>query len=165
MKIREISVDEINVEYFLSRINATDSCWNWIGSKTTSGYGDYCNGIRRYAHRISYCLFNGSISSDKVIDHKCMNKMCVNPDHLREVSGFINATENNCSVVFNNFNKENCKNGHTLSGDNLIITFRKKEGKEYRVCRECRDKISRENYIRNSEKRKNYAKERYYGNK
>lgn len=161
MNILPINLKDIDVSYFLSRISIVNDCWIWSGGISSSGYGLYAKGIRRYAHRISYCIFNGEISDRKVIDHLCRNTKCVNPEHIRLVSQFINVVENNISPVNLNFNKTHCKNGHVLSDDNLIFTFRKKENKEYRVCRKCRDRLSKINYEKNTEKRKSYAKEYY----
>jgi hypothetical protein len=71
-------------ERFLSRINKTDSCWLWIGTKRhQNGYGCLeVDGKLVSAHRFSWLLYHGNIPNDLFVLHKCDNKICVNPDHL-----------------------------------------------------------------------------------
>lgn len=61
-------------------------CWIWRGCKC-HGYGYIgLDGKLKRAHRVYYEYFGGKIPEGKVIDHLCMNKACVNPDHLEPVS-------------------------------------------------------------------------------
>lgn len=88
-------------ERFLSKIEKTDSCWNWKACLTTSGYGRFGVTLSpkkksiMYAHRFSYELFNGPIPEHKVIDHLCRNKSCVNPSHLEPVDMYDNNIRGN----------------------------------------------------------------------
>jgi len=71
-------------ESFYARIEKTDSCWLWTGSKNSYGYGIIiCNKKQVRTHRFSYEHFVGEIPQDKIIMHLCDNPPCVNPDHLR----------------------------------------------------------------------------------
>jgi len=73
--------------FFWSRVEKTDGCWNWTGSKTTLGYAilKYRGGVTG-AYRFSYALAHGPIPENGVIDHLCHNPGCVNPAHLRAAS-------------------------------------------------------------------------------
>ena len=71
-------------ELFYSKIDKTDSCWNWTGQKTKQGYGNFRyideNNDIWFAHRFAMFL-EGRLTSDLVL-HSCHNPSCVNPDHL-----------------------------------------------------------------------------------
>jgi hypothetical protein len=69
---------------FWSKVEKTDTCWNWIAGHTGAGYGLYhFDGITQPAHRVSYEMHKGKIPEGLSIDHICHNISCVNPDHLR----------------------------------------------------------------------------------
>lgn len=88
----------------------TDKCWIWQGARHHKGYGNLRG---RMAHRISWEIHVGEIPDKMTIDHLCLNKLCVNPNHLE--------------VVTNQENKRrwaekltHCPKGHEYSGDNLV---------------------------------------------
>lgn len=68
---------------FWAKVEKSDGCWNWIAG-TVTGYGLHSIGRKRVlAHRFSYELLVGPIPDGLQLDHRCHNRRCVNPDHLR----------------------------------------------------------------------------------
>jgi hypothetical protein len=71
----------------------SNKCWIYFGPHTgkdayrKKGYGQiYWKGKKYPAHRLSYILTYGKIPATLQIDHRCRNKMCVNPKHLEAIS-------------------------------------------------------------------------------
>lgn len=72
---------------FWNRVMKTARCWIWDGAIRLDGYGELrVDGRKTLSHRYSYTLAHGSIPDGLVIDHKCYNRKCVNPEHLQAVS-------------------------------------------------------------------------------
>lgn len=127
------------VENFWSKVEKTDSCWNWIGSISKSGYGKFTlNQKPSYAHRASYELIKGKIPDGLQIDHLCRNRKCVNPEHLevvtqqenkkRGLAGFITGLKQRA--------KTHCPQGHEYSKENTYFSKHKKGNKRH--CRICK---------------------------
>lgn len=69
-------------ERLLSKIEKTDTCWNWTGA-IVHGYGAIQMWpLVKRAHRVSFEHFVGPIPKGKLLRHTCDNKRCVNPAHL-----------------------------------------------------------------------------------
>ena len=78
------------------RVGAPDSCWEWTGSRTSSGYGNlWWKGGQVQAHRLAYHLSGGHIELttgfrvagkakryQRFVLHRCDNRPCCNPQHL-----------------------------------------------------------------------------------
>lgn len=81
-------LNETEVMRFWMWVKKTDSCWNWQGATNSHGYGrtKKLGGSENYAHRVSWMLANGPMPEGLVIDHKCHNTACVNPEHLQAVT-------------------------------------------------------------------------------
>lgn len=78
--------DISSISRFWSKVKKTSSCWEWTGA-LTHGYGHLrVNSKDWRAHRFSYELEFGQIPSGLVLDHLCMNKSCVKPQHLEAVT-------------------------------------------------------------------------------
>jgi len=71
---------------FFEKVQKTDTCWIWIGSKNRKGYGQIQRGKRGggplLAHRVSWSIHHGDCPDEMLVLHRCDNPMCVNPDHL-----------------------------------------------------------------------------------
>lgn len=67
-------------------------CWIWQGAtsgKTGRGAGYprmSLDGATVAVHRASFINQFGPIPPRKQIDHRCRNRLCVNPDHLEMVT-------------------------------------------------------------------------------
>lgn len=75
-------------ERIWKRVDKTDACWNWTGCLDRKGYGiigekqgDQKISLR--VHRLAYSILVEPIGEDIQVDHRCHNRACVNPDHLR----------------------------------------------------------------------------------
>lgn len=68
---------------FQHRVNITDECWEWQGTRHRKGYGLYCNHrIRFRANRIAYFIDTGIDPGDFQVCHTCDNPPCCRPSHL-----------------------------------------------------------------------------------
>src|SRR5271155_2232452 len=58
-------------------------CWELLCA-TSDGYAKFWVGTEQhYGHIFYYKKYKGEIPDGLVVDHKCLNKACVNPEHLR----------------------------------------------------------------------------------
>ena len=86
---------QITIEQrFWSKVDksAPGGCWQWTASTNLDGYGNIKveNKLQR-AHRVSWEWAHGKIPESMVVDHRCFNRACVNPEHLRLVDRSQNA--------------------------------------------------------------------------
>lgn len=108
-----------------------DGCWHWLAAKDPKGYGRFRVGDRmEQAHRVSYELFVGAIPDGMIVDHRCFNPSCVNPDHLRVLSRSANTARENLKT----WGAETCAKG-----------IHPKPAGWAGLCRECR-KVSNQSY-------------------
>lgn len=69
---------------FWAKVDKSGSCWLWADAPNDDGYGRLkVNGRHVLAHRFSWDLHGLRDISGVGLDHKCHNRLCVNPAHLR----------------------------------------------------------------------------------
>lgn len=76
------------IERFWMKIQKGPGCWQWTGA-ISDGYGSFGEGHKgrtHLAHRFAYELTVGPIPEGMQLDHRCSNRRCVNPAHLRPVT-------------------------------------------------------------------------------
>jgi len=72
--------DRIQDKY---EINEDTGCWEWTAAQNDPGYGRIrIEDTLRYAHRVSFRLYNGDLDDNEQVNHRCHNPRCINPDHL-----------------------------------------------------------------------------------
>ena len=114
----------------LRQVRTSDKCWEWIGTKKTTGYGRVkVHNQTLQAHRVMYEWLVGPIPVGLQLDHLCRNVGCVNPDHLEPVTGRENILRGD-GWAAQNARKTHCKNGHEFTEE---ITRRKNR----RTCKIC----------------------------
>lgn len=133
------------IHRFLAMVKVTSGCWHWRGAVQTRGYGSF--GITRrqtiLAHRFAYEALVGPIPEGLTIDHTCLNKLCVNPDHLEPVTLAENARR--AGVVMRSTAAYPC--GHPRTGANTVTQKRPKDrNTPRRTCRTCRNERARQLY-------------------
>lgn len=92
-ELKPVRVHQSLEQRFWSKVNkdATGGCWSWEASTSTDGYGQIrVNGRAKTVHRLSWEWANGAIPDGMFIDHRCHNRRCVNPEHLRLVTNAQN---------------------------------------------------------------------------
>jgi hypothetical protein len=117
------------LERFMSKVDVTDGCWNWVGGINTPGYGTFNPryGLKKYAHRWLYELLVESIPAGLELDHLCFNRRCVNPDHLEPVTRQENVRRNAWSRA------TACVHGHEFTPENTYL----RPDNGTRQCRKC----------------------------
>jgi hypothetical protein len=76
------------VARFWSKVAKTPTCWLWLDTLNTSGYGRFTigRGNEKMAHRLAFELEVGPIPEGLTLDHLCNHTDCVRPSHLEPVT-------------------------------------------------------------------------------
>ena len=108
-------------------------CWIWVGAIQNRGYGSiHFGGKTVSAHKISYLAHGNIIPPGLELDHKCHQRLCVNPNHLECVTHRINL-QRKCSKILA------CPKGHLYTAENLRASKR-----GFRLCKTCHREKARE---------------------
>ncbi|HPT36431.1 MAG TPA: HNH endonuclease signature motif containing protein [Bacillota bacterium] len=73
-------------------------CWEWCGPIDKDGYGRICLSKKvsgRAAHRVAFVAFVRDLEDNETVDHRCLNRRCINPDHLIAMSQSENVADAN----------------------------------------------------------------------
>ena len=105
----DLQRENFNAKWVISETSSYDGtpCHEWIAAKTGSpnkvyGYFWINNGMSR-AHRVAWCNYHDeTIPSDVHLNHKCNNKLCVNPLHLEITSNRENVLLGRVSLLKEN---------------------------------------------------------------
>lgn len=142
-QFRTISLTQQQAERFWSYVEKTEGgCWNWQ-RPLDNGYGNFYIGkLGVRAHRVAYTLVKGTLPDDKVIDHLCRNRACVNPEHLELVTVQINTLRGvgpsaQAALV------THCPQGHPYDEQNTWLETRQGR-KPKRHCRKCNKRRSQD---------------------
>lgn len=118
-------------------------CWLWTAGLFSEGYGQFWfDGKPRKAHRWAWEQEHGPMPDGLVPDHLCRRRECVRPSHQEPVTEMENLRRGE-GLPARNARKEQCDHGHPLTGDNLL-ELSGKNGRTWRVCRECKRRTDRE---------------------
>lgn len=79
------SLRKTAAQRFWSKVDKSGDCWTWTAHVMPLGYGLFTRtgGGHVLAHRFAHELEHGPIPAGMEVDHRCFNRACVNPDHLR----------------------------------------------------------------------------------
>lgn len=120
------------------RVNPLTGCWIFLGTIDADGYGRAGSGV---AHRFFYESLRGPVPEALELDHLCVRRVCVNPDHLEPVTQDENRRRGELYRRPSAWRRTTCKRGHEINDTNSVLEpFTKPNGVTYvgRRCIICR---------------------------
>jgi len=141
--------------WFWEKVRYSEGCWEWQGKFERGGYGNMYtaetpHGATTMAHRFAFMMEVGAIPPGKQIDHLCLNRACVRPDHLEVVSPAVNTRRAKCSADPCT-DDDRCWRGHELTPENVRF-YMSSRGKPFGQCKECVRINQRTQYWRRKER-------------
>jgi HNH endonuclease len=121
------------IERFWAQVVQTQSgCLIWTGYADEDGYGRTGSKLLGavLVHRVAWLLDGRELDPAKTLDHTCRNRLCVNVEHLEQVTSVENI-KRGLAGAFNR-NKTRCPRGHVYTLDNLR---KRRDGR--RTCLIC----------------------------
>lgn len=86
----------VRTRFWFYTTKSDEGCWLWTGSTNMNGYGRLAidsKGHYVVAHRVSWEIHHEPIPDNKMVLHRCDNRLCVRPDHLYVGTAKDNATD------------------------------------------------------------------------
>lgn len=111
-----------------------NTCWLWTGAPTAGGYGKFRVGgggsPTISAHIVSFRSFFGTEYLSGVhIHHECGTRLCVRPDHLKE----MDQSEHMALHYRAARDRKECLYGHDLTNKDNV--YRWKNQKHCKICK------------------------------
>lgn len=115
-----------------------NGCWIWQGHTNANGYGEAGWQNRTWrAHRLAYLAAYGDFDWRLLVCHRCDVRRCVNPAHLFLGDNGANIRDAVEKKRHTLAAKTQCYRGHPLSGDNVLYSDNKLNGRKRRQCKAC----------------------------
>jgi GNAT superfamily N-acetyltransferase len=115
----------------------TSPCWLWTSpSLQGKGYGNFhYKGRNTGAHIASFQIHGGVLIDGLELDHLCKVRLCVNPEHLEQVTHAENIRRGNTGIFQRS--KTHCPQDHIYDEQNTYY-FTTPRGYTGRSCRACK---------------------------
>jgi len=130
---RELRKLALNIE------ESHNGCWNWTGYLGPGGYGRvWLRNAEWQVHKMIYELLVGPIPAGCILHHRCKNRRCCNPAHLKVVTQAEHLEIDPVHHVRRPRPEPSvprCRKGHELTDANVLL--RRDHGKLVRSCRAC----------------------------
>lgn len=111
-------------------------CVKWGGRHRKWDGRPVASNGKTYAYRELWEQDRGPLEG-KILHHRCLNKWCVNLDHLEALTQSEHLKEHGLPGDWGQADKQECPAGHPYDEDNTY-TYETKDGSTERHCRKCR---------------------------